>query len=343
LIPIAIWLFACYILTSISNVFLVSIFAVLAYIFIKRSFLSGMLLGIAAGVSQLAWFALPFFYILTLNTKGKLKLQVLGTVISFLAINIYFIVASPSAFLSDIFGIMGAHSLMFFGQNIAQFFYAFYPVSQLYISALSITVLLFSMFVYYLYPKSSKMLIAIAPMLIFFLSWRNIVIYGLAYVPLALAVYYSRSYKDEFHDRIKNKGYIVYMIIAIAVAFVILAVYSHNAYTTHRLMSINRIYPVLGISSYGYYMEGFIANITNYASRNETVTFYMVSRSPNEEAYLLGSLQPQIGAHSTKNYSVDFILPLVNSRTKIIVFALSKDYVASNVIMLSNLRQTATS
>ncbi|MEM0124183.1 MAG: hypothetical protein QXF41_01395, partial [Candidatus Micrarchaeaceae archaeon] len=41
LIPIAIWLFACYILTSISNVFLVSIFAVLAYIFIKRSFLSG--------------------------------------------------------------------------------------------------------------------------------------------------------------------------------------------------------------------------------------------------------------------------------------------------------------
>ncbi|MEM3177836.1 MAG: hypothetical protein QXT36_01445 [Candidatus Micrarchaeaceae archaeon] len=337
LIPIAIWLFACYTLTSVSNVFLVSIFSVLAYMFIKRSFVSGIMLGIAAAVSQLAWFALPFFYLLTLTIKGKLKLQILGTAASFLAINIYFIAAAPLAFISNIFGIMGTHSLVFFGQNIAQFFYAFYPVSQLYISALSITVLLFSMLAYYLYPKSSRMLIATAPMFIFFLAWRNISIYGLAYVPLALAVYYGRNH-IELYDRIKNRRYLAYAIVVIAIVFAALAVYSHTAYTAHRLLSINRIYPVLGVSGYGYYMRGFVANITNYASSNETVTFYMVSRSPNAEAYLLGSLQPQIAAHSTRNYSVDFTLPLVNNRTKVIVFAFDKDYVTSTLITLSNLR-----
>ncbi len=38
------------------------------------------------------------------------------------------------------------------------------------------------------------------------------------------------------------------------------------------------------------------------------------------------------------NYTVNFILPLVNSDTKVLVFAFSKDYITSNVITLSKLR-----
>ncbi len=337
LIPLALWLFGCYTLAGVSNAFLVTIFVVLAYIYMRKSFASGILLGLAASVSQLAWFALPFFYILTYNSKGKLHMQVLGTFVSFLAINIYFFAASPGAFISSVLGIMGMHALVFFGQNIANFFYAFYPVSQLYISALSITVLLFSMLVYYLYPRSARLLIALAPIFIFFLSWRNISIYGLAYVPLLLAVYYGKECNEEARDRIKRKIYIAYGLIAIIFVFSILAVYLHDIYTANRIIAINRIYPVIGVGSYGYSLEGFVANVTNNAKHNETVTFYMISRSPNEEAYMLGTLLPQIGADSTMNYSVNFALPLVNSNTKIIVFAFSSDYVASNVITLSNL------
>jgi uncharacterized membrane protein len=337
LIPLALWLFGCYTLAGVSNAFLVTIFVVLAYIYMRKSFASGILLGLAASVSQLAWFALPFFYILTYNSKGKLHMQVLGTFVSFLAINIYFFAASPGAFISSVLGIMGTHALVFYGLNIANFFYAFYPVSQLYISALSITVLLFSMLVYYLYPRSAKPLIALAPIFIFFLSWRNISIYGLAYVPLLLAVYYGEERKEEVRDRVKRKVYIVYGLIAIIFVFSILAVYSHNIYTANRIIAINRIYPVIGVGSYGYSLEGFIANVANNAKHNETVTFYIISRSPNEEAYMLGTLLPQIGADSTRNYSVNFALPLVNRNTKIIIFAFSSDYVASNVIALSKL------
>jgi len=338
LIPLSIWLIACYSLAGVSNVFIVSIFVVLAYIFAKRSFLSGIFLGIAASVTQLAWFALPFFYIMTFNRKRGLSMQVFGTVVSFLLINAVFIILSPSAFISNTFGILGTHSLVFFGHNIAQFFYAFYPVSQAYLSILSITVLLFSMLVYYLYPKSARLLIALAPIFIFFLSWRNISIYGLAYIPLLLAVYYGKGDEGEA-DRIKDKKYIIYGILLIIIVFSIFAIYSHNnAYAANKLISINKVYPIIGISSYGYSLNGFIANVTNNANHNETITFYIISRNPNNEAYVLGSLLPQLAAKSTRNYTVNFSLPLVDNKTRILIFALSKDYITSNVIALSQLK-----
>jgi len=337
LIPLSVWLIACYSLAGVSNVFIVSIFIVLAYVFAKRSFVSGIFLGIAASVTQLAWFALPFFYIMTFNKKRGLGMQVFGTAVSFLVINAVFIALAPSAFISNIFGILGTHSLVFFGQNIAQFFYAFYPVSHTYLSTLSITVLLFSMLVYYLYSKSARLLIALAPIFIFFLSWRNISIYGLAYIPLLLVVYYGKGDEGEA-DRLKDKRYIVYGILLLVIVFSIFGVYSHNAYTANKLIVINKVYPVIGIRSYGYSLNGFIANVTNNANHNETITFYIISRSPNSEGYAMGSLLPQLAAESTRNYTVNFQLPLVNNKTRILIFAFSKDYITSNVIELSQLR-----
>jgi len=266
LIPLSVWLIACYSLAGVSNVFIVSIFVVLAYVFAKRSFLSGIFLGIAASVTQLAWFALPFFYIMTFNKKRGLGMQVFGTAVSFLLINAVFIALAPSAFISNTFGILGTHSLVFYGSNLAQFFYAFYPVSHTYLSTLSITVLLFSMLVYYLYPKSARLLIALAPIFIFFLSWRNISIYGLAYIPLLLAVYYGKGDEGEA-DRLKDKRYIVYGILLLVIVFSIFGVYSHNAYTANKLIVINKVYPIIGISSYGYSLNGFIANVANNSDK----------------------------------------------------------------------------
>jgi len=337
LIPLSIWLFASYSLASLPTEFIISIFVVLAYIFSKRSFFSGIFLGIAASVTQLAWFALPFFYIMTFNKKRGLSMQVLGTVVSFLLINAVFIILSPNTFINNVFTPLYSDSLFFIGPNIAQFFYTFYPVSHTYLSILSITVLLFSMLVYYLYPKSARLLIALAPIFIFFLSWRNGPPYGLTYIPLLLAVYYDKVDKVK-GDRIKDKKYIIYGILLIIIVFSIFAIYSHNAYAANKLISINKVYPIIGISSYGYSLNGFIANMANNANHNETITFYIISRSPNNEGYVLGSSLPQLAADSTRNYTVNFQLPLVNNRTKIVIFAFSKDYITSNTIVLSHLK-----
>jgi len=143
--------------------------------------------------------------------------------------------------------------------------------------------------------------------------------------------------KDEI-DRIKDKKYIIYGILLIIIVFSIFAIYSHNAYVANNLISINKVYPIIGISSYGYSLNGFIANVTNNANHNETITFYIISRNPNNEAYVLGSLLPQLAANSTRNYTVNFSLPLVNNNTRILIFAFSKDYITSNVIVLSQLK-----
>jgi len=336
-IPLSIWLFVSYSLASYPTEFIISIFVVLAYIFSKRSFFSGIFLGIAASVTQLAWFALPFFYIMTFDRKRGLGMQVFGTVVSFLLINAVFIIFSPNTFINNIFTPLHPTSLFFIGPNIAQFFYTFYPISQAYLSILSITVLLFSMLVYYLYPKSARLLIALAPIFIFFLSWRNGPPYGLTYIPLLLAVYYGKGNKDEI-DRIKDKRYIIYGILLIIIVFFIFAIYSHNAYAANKLISINKVYPIIGISSYGYSLNGFIINVTNNANQNETVSFYIISRNPNNEAYVLGPLLPQLAVNSTRNYTVNFSLPLVNNKTRILIFAFSKDYITSNVIALSQLK-----
>jgi len=105
-----------------------------------------------------------------------------------------------------------------------------------------------------------------------------------------------------------------------------------------QIIVINKVYPVIGIRSYGYSLNGFIANVTNNANHNETITFYIISRSPNSEGYAMGSLLPQLAAESTRNYTVNFQLPLVNNKTRILIFAFSKDYITSNVIELSQLR-----
>ena len=64
----------------------------------------------------------------------------------------------------------------------------------------------------------------------------------------------------------------------------------------------------------------------------------LLAENPNNEGYALGSLLPQLTAESTRNYTVNFQLPLVNNNTRILIFAFSKDYITSNVIELSQLR-----
>lgn len=106
LIPIAAWLFLSFSLVSVSNTFLaVSIFLLFSYILKKKPVASGLLLGLAASVTQLTWFALPFFFVLMLRQHGKkaAAIQFLVSGVIFVLINLYFVILSPSATIRNLF------------------------------------------------------------------------------------------------------------------------------------------------------------------------------------------------------------------------------------------------
>ena len=139
-------------------------------------------------------------------------------------------------------------------------------------------------------------------------------------------------------DLLKDRRPIVYAVVLLAVLFAAMAVYSHTAYTENPVLSMRSVLPIL----YGqpgfvgpFNLGGIRINVVNNGSSTEPVSFYIVSRSPNGEKYILStqmnvSIGPQmLQAHSSQNYTLPYRLPLVNNSTKIYVFAFSPDYISS--------------
>src|SRR4029077_15454066 len=104
---------------------------------------SAIFIGLAASTIQLSWFALPFLYILILREHGgKVLLKSIAiSGVTFLLVNLYFIILSPFSTIGNIFALFGLTKLPFYGANIMQFFVAFYPVPYWYSVFVSVTVL----------------------------------------------------------------------------------------------------------------------------------------------------------------------------------------------------------
>jgi hypothetical protein len=339
LLPIGVWLFFSFILVGTTTHYLaVAVFVLLAYLERKNALLSGILLGLAASTTQLAWFFLPFFYVLELREFGKESLykQVLASALVFVAVNAYFVARSPQQTVDNIFGLLGLNKLPPYGTNFMQFSYAFYPLSYWYSTFISIAVFVTLLVLFYFYTKTLLPFIMIVPAMIFFFSWRNISIYDLPAIPLIFAVYYcSSGSKDLIH----KKSYIVYAFAALALVGVIVAIYSHAIYMENQGIHINRITPIIYISSAAsgnlYSLGGFVANVSSNEPFPENVSFYIVSRSPNNEAYEPGALLPQLAPGSSRNYTVSFQLGRIDNSTRIFVMVFSKDYITSTTLNIT--------
>jgi uncharacterized membrane protein len=349
LIPIGVWFFITYTLVGTSNQYLaVSVLFLIAYVERRRFLLSGVLLGLSASIIQLVWFAIPFFYILVYRESGSRGLFkcVGATLILALVVNSYFILVSPSAFISNSFAIFGLNKLVFFGPNIVQFILAYYPVASWYSAVISITTLLALFVLFYLYTDTLRPLIAVGPIMIFFLAWRNISIYGLPFIPVIIAIYYVGE-KDRVTDILKSKKPIFYSFAAMAVVFVLIAILIHGPYLNRNLLQIGNITPII------YGQQGPVANgrptitgpyglggikiyVSNNAGFAQPVSFYVISRNPNGNNYLLGSLlNVTLQGHSSYNYTLQYQLPLVNSSTKLYIFAFSQYYITSKRYQLN--------
>lgn len=343
LIPLAGWFVATYALVGVASQYLaVPIFMLFAYLYRSRPLVCGVLLGLGASTIQLTWFALPFFFVLSYREKGvnAMLQSALAAAAVFAIVNVPFVISDPSA-ASNIFGLFGLNKLPFYGTNIMQFIVAWYPLPYWYSVFISGAALATTLALYFFYTKTLKPLIAIVPMMIFFLSWRNITIYGLPFIAILLAVYFWRDHHD-YNDLIKNTSPILYSLAGLVIASVVVAMAAHQSYIDSQSLQISKIVPVIsvqsGYSGQSFGLIGLRAVVNSTFDTQENVSFLVVSRGPNNEQYFLsGMLNKTSAPHSMENYTVGYGLPLINSNTQIEVFAFSQDYIASRAVNFSSL------
>ncbi len=246
LLPLGAWFFSTYILVGVVAQYLaVSIFVLFAYLNRNKPLLSGCLLGLAGSTVQLAWFALPFFYLLSLRDSGKKAfcLQVFSSAIVFLGISAAFLIASPTAYIGNIAGIFKSNSLVFTGTDIAQYAVAFYPLPGRYLVFVSALVMLAALTAFYFYRKSASPLLALAPAFIFFISWRNFLFYSLPFIPILLVMYYGSKMKEHKSDIIKSRRPLLYLLVLVVIVAAFGAAYAHETYVNNRHIQLNRFGP----------------------------------------------------------------------------------------------------
>ena len=339
LIPIAAWLALAFSLASVSNTFLaVSVFLLFAYIFKEKPVLSGILLGLGASVTQVAWFALPFFYILTFRHRGwkGMRNQILASAAVFVMVNIYFVALSPMATIGNIFALFGSTKLPFYGPNLMQFFISFFPAPYLAMEIASGLFLIWALAMLYFYTKSAKAVLVLAPAFAFFLTWRNISIYAIPYVPLLLLMFYHKDRRDMAEkDILKTKKPMAYSALAVIAVVLVATICLHYSYAAKDTLHINQMMPIVYVSlnnythNYQFSLGGIYLNLTNNGRSNETVSFLMVSRSPNNEGYVLGTTLKTLPPEGTANYTLNYRLPMIDNSTKLFVVVFSKDYMTS--------------
>lgn len=287
-------------------------------------------MGLAASTHPISWLALPFFYIMALKESGKIAAlkSILLTFAIFLAANAYFIVQAPYKTFSSMF-LLFFTRLQFSGPSIAQILVTFYAIPYWYITLITVAVAALSLLLFYLYTDTLRPLIAVTPIIIFFISWRNLSSYISVYIPLLIAIYYLEK-KDKITDTLQSRKMIPYTVAFVIVVLAVALLYVHSAYLKYNELRINHIGSIEGTNQTTgaqALMEVSI-NVSNKANSAQNVSFYLISRHPNDMEYIPGSLvqPPQLPSNQSYNYSMPFYLPGFNSNTKLYVFILSENY-----------------
>jgi uncharacterized membrane protein len=247
----------------------------------------------------------------------------------FLIINAYFIAIGPRHFISDIFSLLGQSKLLLVGTDIMQVFVRSYGVPLWYPTVISVAFLLATLVLFYLYTNTLKPFIALIPAFVFMLTWHNFLMYSLAYVPLIIILCYEKD-KTNVKDLLKNRTYISASFIAMALVFIVLAVYAHSIYQKENTISINSAVPSLSSSNGLYMINGMTVNVTNNASHYENVSFFFINRHPAIDGIFLADNLSGIPPHSTKTYMFHYNVSNVTANSSIYMMAFSTDYITSS-------------
>lgn len=350
LLPISIYLLAVFIVVSSPTpVLAISIFLLAAYLFNKNVRLSAVFAGLAISITQIAWFAIPFYYLFSANKNGKAfaTKQIIYALLVFLVINGYFLAISPQQTITRLFSFFGSTGAVMFGPNIMQFLDTFYAVPFWFLEFVSVLFILFTLALSYLYAKSLKPTFILAPMLVFFLSWRNLLTYALPYVPILLYFYLARNKTNiETRDAINNKKFLLYGTAVFAILSLAVLVYAHDSLVGSPKFSINYVdlnlslysnTPGTHIANYSYYsLNGLSLNVTSYSHGNQNVSIYVATLHTNTHYYYGSYISGQLTGLSTREYNISYNATL-NKNSQIFVLVFSPGYMATKTIKVSNL------
>lgn len=330
LLPIAAWFFASFYIAPapIGKYIAISLFLVIAYVYRAKTALAGIFLGLAASTNQISWIALPFFYVLTLRESGgkAAAKSMLVTAGIFLIANGYFIALSPHKTIGNMLSLFLV-KLQFYGPSLIQLLATFFPVAYWSLTLTIIIIFIFTLLLFYLYTDTLKLLLAVVPPMLLFLSWRSIPSYVSAFIPLIVVVYYSE--KGSAKDFLQSKRYMGYLTLLAFVLVASVLVYAHGLYTSANTLQIVHVYGTVQTNKTTgtYAISNIIVNVSNNANKTEAILFYLISRSPDELKYTPVNYNNSPPARSYTSYQLPFSLPDVNATTKLDVFVLSNDYI----------------
>lgn len=177
-------------------------------------------------------------------------------------------------------------------------------------------------------------MIAIVPIFIFFLSWRNLEYYGLAFIPLMLVLCYCAE-KEKIRDALRGKRYLIAALAAVTLLSLGIVAYGHAVYAREDTLSITHMAPLLEGSNGTYTINAIRVSVANNGNSYEQVSFLYVFNKGNSGNYTLAP-SPAISPHTMQNYTLDYTIRNVTNSSKIYVMAFSKDYITSRQLNLSD-------
>lgn len=337
LAPIGVWLLIAFSLISFITAYLaISIFMLLAYVYRSKPVVSGILVGLAASTTQIAWFAIPFFFVLEFREFGAKPLyKLLGaSLLTFLVINAYYLLASPSQLSTRLFSASG--SLPISGPNIVQLLIGAYPIPYSYAMLALISTYLLLLLIFYLRTDSLKPLMGIVPFMIFFLSWRNFLSYSLPFVPYLLATAYYSTSGNKIEDIVGYKKLLVYAPAVLAFVLAVALIYAHGYYAQTNTLHISNVSLAVSPHNGSIGVNGAYVGVYNNAPFARNVSFYVYSRNPGLFASFLGYLpNSTIAADSGYTFALKYPLASISNSTQMFILAFANGSITSREINIT--------
>lgn len=283
ILPLFVFMAFSYSSVAVPNTYLaVSIFLVLAFITMtKRRFISsGILMGAAISIHQTSWFAIPFFFIYCYNRFGKDAFfkQSASALAIFVILSLPFILTGT--YISNIFGLLG-RSNTFYGLNVADFLIGFFPVPNITLLILSVSVFSLSIILYYFYNRSLFLFLPLIPAFIFLLSWKGVINYSLPYMILFIVVA-STADNKSFDDRLQDKRPMPIAIAGLTIMLIALIFYFHGQYAQSPAMIASPYSMNFSSTSNtgNAVIYSFEISIINNLDSNQTPLIFLFSSNP---------------------------------------------------------------
>jgi uncharacterized membrane protein len=320
LLPLTVWAFLTYAwLGTVIEYFAISVLLMLAYVYKDKKFLPGILIGLAASTTQLAWFAIPFLLVFIFRKRGKealFRTAVTGFTV-FLAVNGYYLLISPSTMAATL---LVLSKTLVSGPNIMQLLVQFYPIPYAYSTMIEVLLFAFLVGTFYFYTDSFKPLLAVAPALLFLVVWRNSLTYVLPFMPYLILIYYEKEDK-KIRDLILDKKPILYALGGLLIVSTAIILIGHSSYAGTNTLKITQAVPVTTMRESSVEFSGLTITVYNGANVTENVTFYLASRNPDQLGTIPGFTLNGAPPKSYSNYTLPFPLPYVTNNTNIFILA----------------------